>query len=90
MSGDYAPVDENGIIDPKTNKELLKTETVLVSVMYANNEIGTIQPIREIAKVIRNFKNLSSASSSLKPTTYNLQPTTFPISTPTLARLLFF
>ncbi|MEK7150473.1 MAG: cysteine desulfurase family protein, partial [Patescibacteria group bacterium] len=80
VSVDYAPVDENGIIDPKLIKELLKTETVLVSVMYANNEIGTIQPIREIAKVIRNFKkSLSSASSSLKPTTYHLPPTTFPL-----------
>ncbi|MBM2817422.1 MAG: cysteine desulfurase NifS, cysteine desulfurase [Parcubacteria group bacterium] len=72
---DYTPVDENGIIDPKKIKELLRPETVLVSVMYANNEIGTIQPIKEIAKVIRAFKkNLSSASSPLQPTTYHLQP----------------
>src|SRR3989344_227177 len=72
---DYVPVDENGIVDPKKIKELLKPETVLVSVMYANNEIGTIQPIKEIAKVIRSFrKNLSSISSSLPPTTYHLQP----------------
>src|SRR3989338_7726900 len=76
---DYAPVDGNGIIDPKKIKELLKPETVLVSVMYANNEIGTIQPIKEIAKVIRNFrKNLSSASSPLPPTTYHLQPIPYP------------
>src|SRR3989344_8227238 len=63
---DYAQVDKNGIVDPKKIKELLRPETVFVSVMYANNEIGTIQPIKEIAKVIRNFrKNLSSASSPL-------------------------
>lgn len=70
---DYAPVGENGVVDPVTIKKLLKPETVLVSVMYANNEIGTIQPIKEIAKVIRNFRK------NLKPTTYNLQPTTFPL-----------
>ena len=75
---DYAPVDGNGIIDPKKIKELLKPETVLVSVMYANNEIGTIQPIKEIAKVIRAFrKTLPSVISLLQPTTYNLQPVLF-------------
>ncbi len=73
---DYAPVDEDGIVDPKKIKELLTPKTVLVSVMYANNEIGTIQPIKEIAKVIRNFKkNLPSPSYSIKPTTYHLPPT---------------
>lgn len=77
---DYAPVEENGIIDPKKIKELLKPETVLVSVMYANNEIGTIQPIKEIAKVIRDFKkSLSPVSSFLpQPKTYNLKPITYP------------
>lgn len=52
----YVPVGESGIVDPKEIKKALKPETVLVSVMYANNEIGTIQPIHEIAKVIRSFK----------------------------------
>ena len=51
----YVPVEENGIIDPKKIKKALRSDTVLVSVMYANNEIGTIQPIREIAKEIRHF-----------------------------------
>ncbi|MCM2339249.1 MAG: cysteine desulfurase [Burkholderiales bacterium] len=49
------PVEENGILDPKKIRKELKGNTVLVSVMYANNEIGTIQPIREIAKEIRHF-----------------------------------
>ncbi len=52
----YVPVDKSGIVDPKEIKKALKPETVLVSIMYANNEIGTIQPIHEIAKVIRDFK----------------------------------
>jgi len=52
----YIPVGENGIINPKDIKDALKENTILVSVMYANNEIGTVQPIEEIAKEIRHFK----------------------------------
>ncbi|MFA5841063.1 MAG: cysteine desulfurase family protein [Candidatus Paceibacterota bacterium] len=52
------PVEENGIVDPKKIKKEIKTNTILVSVMYANNEIGTIQTIREIAKEIRHFKKM--------------------------------
>jgi cysteine desulfurase len=50
------PVEVNGIVDPKKIKKEIKKNTVLVSVMYANNEIGTIQPIKEIAKEIRHWK----------------------------------
>ncbi len=52
----FVPVEKNGIVDSKKIKKALKSNTVLVSVMYANNEIGTIQPIREIAKEIRLFQ----------------------------------
>ena len=54
------PVEANGIVDPKKIKKEIKKNTVLVSVMYANNEIGTIQPIREIAKEIRHWKKINS------------------------------
>jgi cysteine desulfurase len=50
------PVEQNGIVDPKKIKKEMKKNTILVSVMFANNEIGTIQPIKEIAKEIRHFK----------------------------------
>ncbi|MCX6735523.1 MAG: cysteine desulfurase family protein [Candidatus Parcubacteria bacterium] len=53
----YLPVDSDGLVSPKDVKEAIKENTVLVSVMYANNEIGTIQPIAEIAKVIRHSKS---------------------------------
>ena len=53
------PVEKNGIIDVKKIKKEIKGNTILVSVMYANNEIGTVQPIREIAKEIRHFKKQS-------------------------------
>lgn len=49
-------VDKNGIVDLKQLKSALTKDTILVSVMYANNEIGAIQPIAEIAKIIRDFK----------------------------------
>ncbi|MDQ3075726.1 MAG: cysteine desulfurase [bacterium] len=58
----FVPVEKNGIIDPKKIKKELKENTVLVSVMYANNEIGTIQPIKEIAKEIRHYKKTNNAS----------------------------
>lgn len=46
-------VDHRGIVDPKELRKLITPETVLVSVMYANNEIGTVEPIRDIAKEVR-------------------------------------
>lgn len=49
-------VEANGIVDPKKIKKAIKKNTLLVSVMYVNNEIGTIQPIKEIAKEIRHYK----------------------------------
>ena len=52
-------VEPNGIVDPKKIKNEIKKNTVLVSVMYANNEIGTIQPIKEIMKEIRHYKKTS-------------------------------
>ncbi|MEK9132043.1 MAG: cysteine desulfurase family protein [Patescibacteria group bacterium] len=53
---DYAPVTDKGIVDLKAFKKLLRPTTALVSIQYANNEIGTIQPIRDIAKLIRHYK----------------------------------
>jgi len=54
----YLKPDKSGIISVKQVKDALQCDTLLVSIMYANNEIGTIQPIAEIAKVIeRERKN---------------------------------
>ena len=52
----YVDCDEHGIVSPKAIKSAIQEDTILVSVMYANNEIGTIQPIAEIAKEIRHFR----------------------------------
>jgi len=53
---DLVDITEEGIIDLKHFRELLKPNTVLVSIMFVNNEIGTIQPMEEIVRIIRNFK----------------------------------
>ena len=58
----YVEVEENGIVNPKEIKKALKENTILVSVMYANNEIGTIQPIQEIAKEIRHYRKEKNKS----------------------------
>ncbi len=57
------PVEANGIVDPKKIKKEIKKNTILVSVMYANNEIGTIQPIKEIAKEIRHYKKINKRNN---------------------------
>lgn len=50
------PVAQDGLLDVKTLRDALRPETVLVTVGYANSEVGTVQPVREIAKAIRHFK----------------------------------
>lgn len=47
----YLPVDENGLVSVEDVKNAIRPDTVLISIMAANNEIGTIEPIREIGKV---------------------------------------
>ena len=49
----YLDVDRDGILDSEALKEAIRPDTVLISVMFANNEIGTIQPIREIGAIAR-------------------------------------
>ena len=49
----YVPVDEHGIVAPQDIVDAVTEKTILVSVMMANNEIGTIQPIREIAQLVK-------------------------------------
>lgn len=49
----YVPVDKHGTVNPDDVKKAIKPTTVMVSVMYANGEIGTIEPIREIGAITR-------------------------------------
>ena len=52
----YLPVYENGIIKIEDLKEAITPETILITIMHGNNEIGTIQPIEEIGKIARENK----------------------------------
>ena len=47
----YIPVSDKGLIDPEDIKKAIREDTALVTIMYANNEIGTIQPIEKIASI---------------------------------------
>ncbi|MBD5453505.1 MAG: aminotransferase class V-fold PLP-dependent enzyme, partial [Lachnospiraceae bacterium] len=49
----YLDVDENGIVSPETLKKAIRSDTILISVMMANNEIGTIEPIKELGMVAK-------------------------------------
>ena len=47
----YIPISREGIVDPEDIRRALRPETILISVMHANNELGTIQPIEEIGRI---------------------------------------
>ena len=47
----YLPVDKYGMVDPDDVNNAITSETILISIMYANNEVGTINPLREIADI---------------------------------------
>jgi len=64
---DYLKVNEFGIVNPKDLRELITKNTLLVSVGYANSEIGTIQPIKEIIKEIRHKRKEYSDSRFSAP-----------------------
>ena len=51
----FVKVDKEGIIDPEDIRNAIKKNTILVSIMYGNNEVGTIQPIAEIGKIIKEI-----------------------------------
>jgi len=55
----WLPVDKYGLVDPDDVKKAIKENTVLVSVMYVNNEVGTIEPIAEIGRTLRRLNEES-------------------------------
>jgi cysteine desulfurase NifS len=54
----YLPVDGYGMVDPDDAEKAITPETILISVMHANNEVGTIQPIAEIGEIARKHQIL--------------------------------
>lgn len=73
----YVDVNKDGIIDPEEIRKAIRPDTILISIMYANNEIGTIQPIKDIAKIAKENSVLMhtdacQASGSLDINVQNL------------------
>jgi cysteine desulfurase len=52
----YLPVDQYGLVDPPVLEKAITEKTILISIMYANNEIGTIEPIAELGAIARKHK----------------------------------
>jgi cysteine desulfurase len=52
----YLPVDRYGLVDPGEVEKAIRPETAVISIMYANNEVGTIEPIAEIGHIARQHK----------------------------------
>ena len=71
----YLSMDKEGFVNMNELENCLRPTTILVSVMYANNEIGTIQPITEIFRTIKNFRNRGIEMSKFR----NIQHEKFPI-----------
>jgi cysteine desulfurase len=69
----YLPVDQFGEVDPRSVEKAITSNTILISIMHANNEVGTIQPIAEIGEIARNhgivFHSDAAQSVGKIPTT---------------------
>jgi cysteine desulfurase len=68
----FLQINSDGIVDLKELKKELRVETILVSVMYVNNEIGTIQPIAEVSKIVRHYKKEKNIASTVNIANTNL------------------
>lgn len=55
MKVTYLNVDNQGVVNPKDVERSIRSDTALISIMFANNEIGTIEPIAEIGEIARNY-----------------------------------
>lgn len=70
----YLPVDQDGLINLLDLKKAFKKETVLVSIMYVNNEVGTIQPISEIGQLLKKI-NTQRTMNNLPKTYFHTDAT---------------
>jgi len=56
VSVTYLPVDREGRIDPESVRQAIRPETVFITIMHANNELGTVQPLEEISRIAKEHK----------------------------------
>jgi cysteine desulfurase len=77
------PVEKNGVIDIKKLAEELDDSTCIVSIMYVNNEVGSVQPIKKIAKIIREYRTRNiehgEGTKSQNPKFHVLSPRSYPL-----------
>lgn len=66
----YLDVGKNGVVKISDFKKALRPDTIFATIIYANNEIGTIQPIAEIGKIIKSYRASRTHPSSLTPLPY--------------------
>jgi len=59
----YLPVNREGLVDPDSLERAIRPETILISVMHANNELGAVQPLEEIGRIARQHKIYSHADA---------------------------
>ena len=62
-----APVDGQGVVDLDALRGLIDGKTVLVSIMYANNEIGTVQPLREVSRLLQTVRDERRRAGNARP-----------------------
>jgi cysteine desulfurase len=67
FKGQIIPVSSDGIIDIKALEKLISPKTVLISVMMVNNELGTIQPIKQIAALVKEVRQKRQETDSRRP-----------------------
>jgi cysteine desulfurase len=60
----YLPVDQYGVVNPSAVKNAITDKTILISIMHSNNETGTLQPIKEIAQIAKDYKILFHTDAS--------------------------
>jgi cysteine desulfurase len=63
----FCPVDANGVINLEALKTAIDDRTILVSVMYANNEVGTIEPIQKISEIVHEFRRVNREKNAAFP-----------------------
>lgn len=60
----YLPVDQYGVVNPSEVEKAITDKTILISIMHSNNETGTLQPIKEIAQIAKEYKILFHTDAS--------------------------
>ncbi len=70
----YIPVDESGVLSVQQVANAISDDTILVSVMYVNNEVGTLQPIRDIGKLVEKINEARGTAKAKKRLSSKLEP----------------